>query len=442
MRRILPFTALAILLSAAPGVRAGLYYRGEQIAELPSQWRGFLLDQRLLRNIAIRPRPGGPANPARDRYQREAERLAALVQHRQAGKVPTAEDLADLGALYVRLGETARALDVLRAAHRQFPKDFHIVSNLGTAWQVQGDLEQAMLCLREAFSLAPAELRLAEEYQLKLVRLRFAQPKATGLDDLFGIRYVAHDGSYRPATLDEAQRTKLPWEPTAIVQRLALWLPADGKLLWQLAELANAEGDVQEAAAILDGCVTEFGMSDPELRRHRQILRAAADAQAAKAKARGSKNEHTQHVAALRTRSRRPLVTRVDQAPLPAIRTNGPNALPWWVLAETVLDPKGKPTFADRLRQLDGKEVSLTGFMQPLEDQDDVAAFLFIEYPVGCWYCEMPEITSIVSVELPEGKTTAYTRGQIKVTGRLQLNTTDPESFLYTISNAKVSLTD
>src|SRR5579885_2453626 len=304
MRRLWYAIGLFIFFSDTSGVRAGLYYRGEQIAELPSQWRGFLLDQRLLRSIAVSSRPGSPANPARERYRREAERLAGL---QQPGKHPTAEDLADLGALYIRLGEASRAVDVLRTAGRQFPNDFRIASNLGTAWQLQGDLEQAALSLREAVKLAPATLRQAEEYQLNLVGLRLSQPKA-GFDDLFSVCFVTQDGSYQPGRIGEAQRKKLPREATAIVQRLALWLPADGKLLWQLAELANAQGDVQAAVAIMDGCVTEFGMHDPKLRRHRQALRAAADLQA-KSNSAGN-GGHSQHAALVRPRSRRPLITR------------------------------------------------------------------------------------------------------------------------------------
>ena len=39
--------ALACFLCWAPvPCRAGLYYSGETIADLPSQWRGYLLDQR------------------------------------------------------------------------------------------------------------------------------------------------------------------------------------------------------------------------------------------------------------------------------------------------------------------------------------------------------------------------------------------------------------
>jgi hypothetical protein len=54
----------------------------------------------------------------------------------------------------------------------------------------------------------------------------------------------------------------------------------------------------------------------------------------------------------------------------------------------------------------------------------------------------MPEVTGIVLVELPEGKTVTYTRNQLKVTGKLNLNATDPENFLYTVKGANVTEAD
>ena len=42
---------LAVLFLPTLPARAGLYYSGEEIAPLPSQWRGFLLDQRILRSL-------------------------------------------------------------------------------------------------------------------------------------------------------------------------------------------------------------------------------------------------------------------------------------------------------------------------------------------------------------------------------------------------------
>jgi tetratricopeptide (TPR) repeat protein len=425
-----------LVLSFANAGRAGLYYSGEVYAELPSQWRGFLLDQRTLRNIGVKPVAGGPANPVRKRYEDAAAKLEKVSRERKLN----ADEAADLGALYVRLGEPGKAVDILRAAQREHPNNFRLVANLGTAWQLQGDLEQAAVCLEQAVRLAPGKLQQAEEYHLKLVQSRRKEStKEEKLDDLFGVRFVDDDGKYNPGRLAAAERKKLPADAVAIVQQLALWLPADGRLLWQLAELANAHGDVKTAAAIMDGCVTEFAMRHPELRQHRQLARAAAEDLAKnKVSVDTAKVAHEGHAGSVRMRSSRPLVTKLDATALPSIRGDAVNALPWSVLAQTALDRKFQPTFASYLRELDGKRISLNGYMQPLGQELEMGAFLLIEYPVGCWYCEMPEITGIVLVELPEGKSVTYTRGPLQVIGKLKLNSSDPENFLYSIGKAQV----
>ncbi|MBY0528289.1 MAG: DUF3299 domain-containing protein [Gemmataceae bacterium] len=426
------FAVVAVLLLTS-GARAGLYYSGETIADLPSQWRGFLLDQRALRMIAAKPANGVSASPLRTEYEQAAAKLEKTAKDRKL----TADELADLGALYVRLGEVSKALETLRAAEREHTNHFRIAANLGTAWQLQGDLAQAALALQQAVKLAPGKYQKAEEFQLKLVRLRQAQRDAQALDDLFGVKYVSAKGDYQPGKLAEEQRKKMPTGAAAIVQQLALWLPADGPLLWQLAEIANAHGDLKTAAAIMDGCVTEFGMSSAELRRHRQLTRAAAD----RADDIGM-TEHEGHLGSMKTRSRRPLANRLNLADLPPISDTGVNALPWVVLAETQVARDFKPTFPKYLKELDGKQISLSGFMQPLGEDAELSSFMLIEYPVGCWFCEIPEMTALVFVEMPRGKTAALTRGLVKITGTLQLNATDPEGFLYTISKAKIAEAD
>jgi tetratricopeptide (TPR) repeat protein len=429
-----PLAALALLFGLTAAAPAGLYYSGEPVDELPSQWRGFLLDQRSLRNIALKPNATTPANPLRSRYEEAAAKLEKAARERKL----TADERADLGALYVRLGEVAKAVEVLRAAQREHPDHFRIVSNLGTAWQLQGDLAQAAATLQEAARLAPGKHQKAEEYQLKLVRLRQKQPPdAQELDDLFGVRFVGASGKFEPGKLAAAEAKKLPSDAVAVAQQLALWLPADGRLLWQLAELANAHGDVRTCAAIMEGCVIEFGMRPPELRQRRQVARAAAD-ELAKSAGSEAKVAHEGHAGVLKPRSSRPLLSKFDSSTLPPVSATGVNALPWAVISDTSLDRNFRPTFAKYLKELDGKQVALSGFMQPLGDDLEMAAFMLIEYPVGCWYCEMPELTGIVLVELPAGKVRGYTRGLIKVTGRLQLNGTDPENFLYTVSRAEV----
>jgi hypothetical protein len=435
MRLPLVCTALLLGLAWPTSASAGLHYSGESWAELPARWRGFLLDQRLLRNVAVRPSASNPASPTRVRYQKEAARLARLAG---AGKL-SADQSADLGALYLRLGEVNKALAVLRPAQRAHPVHFRLAANLGTAWQLYGDLFQASACLQQAVRLAPGKHRKAEKLHLELLRQRIRAKKDTQkLDALFRVRYVGPGGKYEPGRLASAQRKALPANAVALAQQLALWLPADGRLLWQLAELAGAHGDVTTAAAMLDGCVTEFGLRAPDLQAHRKAMRAAATARARKVGS--SKEEHEKHALVFKPRSSHPLV-RKSGAP-PPISARGVNSLAWEVLADTTVDRRSRPTFSRYLKELAGKQVRLTGFMQPIGDDPDLSSFLLIEHPVGCWYCEMPEMVNIVLIEMPADKTVRPTRGQVRVTGKLTLNDSDPENFYYTVGDAKVTVTE
>src|SRR5262249_25133798 len=132
--------------------------------------------------------------------------------------------------------------------------------------------------LQEAVKLAPGKLEKAEQLHLTLVRWRQRQPNdAQELDDLFGVKFVADSGKYEAGRISEEQRKKLPPDAAALLHQLGLWLPADGRVLWQMAEVANAHGDVRTAAAIMDGCVGDFGMRSAELRQRRQVTRTAAD---------------------------------------------------------------------------------------------------------------------------------------------------------------------
>src|SRR5262245_61629361 len=266
---------------------------------------------------------------------------------------------------------------------------------------------------------------------------RLREPRGSQeLDDLFGVRFVNDRGAYEPGRIGAAERKKLPADAAAQAQQLALWLPADGRLLWLLAELAAAHGDVRTAAAVMDGCVTEFALRSPELRRRRRLMREAAERQA-KAPP-GGRQDHEAHAGALKTRSTRPLVDRLAGMNLPPVKAAGLNALPWNVITRTSVDRQYRPTFPKYLRELDGKRVVLTGYMQPLGNELEMSTFLLIEYPVGCWYCEVPDLVAMVLVEMPPGKSRTFTRDPVQVTGTLKLNATDPEDFLYSIQGASV----
>lgn len=425
---------IAVLGFASAG-RAGLHCSLETTAELPSQWRGFLLDHRSLRTIGVPAGPKNDATPLREQYLREAKRLSEKPRR-------TADEAADLGAIWVRLGDVDRAVEHLRAAQRAHPSHFAVVANLGTAYQLQGNLAAAAQSLREAVRLAPGKGLGAEELHLKLVEARLRTRTPGGLDDLFGVRFGGPEGKYRPGEMDEAERKKLPARAVAHVQQLALWLPADGPLLWQLAELAGAHGDLRTATAMFEGCVVQFNLADPELRRRRRLHQEATEKLASATAPLGKAQHAEEHAGRLAFRSRKPLVSGLLDFPLPAIDPRGTNPVPWEVFTGTRFEGKFPPTFHRYAKELDGKTVSLAGFMQPLRETDDMTAFLLIEFPVGCWYCEMPELTGIVYVEMPAGETARYERGVRRVIGRLTLNADDPEEFFYAIRGARVAPAD
>jgi hypothetical protein len=425
--------SLVLLLCLRPAAVAGLYYSGENHAELPAQWRGFLVDQRSLRMLAAPPIAGQPPSPLKAEYRDALARLEKKAN-------PSADDLADLGALYLRLGQPAKAVELLRGALRQHPEHFRVAANLGTAWHLHGDLQQASESLRLAVKLAPPKLRAAEELHLKLVRVRQKKPQdVQSLDNLFGIKFVGNKGEWAPGTIAADQWEKLPANALENMQRLALWLPADGRLLWQLAEIANAAGDVRTASAVFDGLVTEFGLNAPDVRQRRQALREVVATLAPVS--RTDDSMHSVHQK-LTFRSPRALARRFDASTLPIPAADRANPLPWGLLAETTIDSKFRPAFPDYLKKVDGKIVALTGFLQPLGEAHEASAFLLIEYPIGCWFCETPPPTGIVLVELPRGKSMTLKRGLIKVEGTLKLNATDPEDFLFSLKDAKIGEVD
>lgn len=425
------FLAALLTLLAIPTLgRAGLHYSGETPNELPAQWRGFLLDLRALRLASVPPPPEAPLHLLREQYEDAAGKL-----EQAARKQPlTADEAADLGALYVRLGRPAKAVEVLRPAVRAHPDHFRLASNLGTAWQVQGDLAEAARALQDAVRLAPPRWKPFEEAQTRLVRLRQKEPKkASSIDDLFGVPFVGPAGKPEAGRIDPAARKKLPDDDLALVQQLAVWLPNDARLLWLLAELANAHGDVRTAAALMEGVVTEYALTTPEARERRRLYRAAAD-EIAKL----PDSEHARYRGDIVFKSPRAVGRTLDSATLPAIRPDGVNPLPWAVLAETAVERPFRPRFHKHLQQLDGKTVALTGFMQPVSMDPVVTGFMLIEYPIGCWFCETPEPAGIIYVEVAGGKPVAVQRGRVKVEGTLKLNSTDPEDFLYTLTGASV----
>lgn len=430
------FGLAALLMGIVCGplpVQATVHYSGERYAPLPASWNGFLADHRVLRMISQPSSPQTPPSLKRQEYQAAVKRL-------ESRRVElSADELSDLGALYLRLGQIDQSLSVIGPAARRFPKHFALHANLGTAWQLAGDLTQAAEHLQLAIALAPAENKPAEALHLKLVQSRMR--KNQGLDDLFPLKWTTADGQSRRGQFTLEERQQLPAWSVALTQRLALSLPGDARLLWQLGELAGAYGDAATAAQLLELCVGEYALSETALRQSRSAYLAASENRGGVVPLE-RQDKHTSHAAGMKLEfaSRRPLIQEPFDVNKLASLSGNAGLLAWPVLAETARDAREfKLTFHPYLKKLEGKPVSLTGFLHPLTDDLDCTSFVLVENPIGCWYCTAPDLTGIVFVTMKPGSTARFTRNVITVAGILKLNDSDPNEFLFTIEGANVS---
>jgi tetratricopeptide (TPR) repeat protein len=297
--------ALGLAFMAGNSVRAGLYNTKEPrpgpevstdgVKPMPSKkFQDAFIG---VRQIAV---AGLPGNTAHEHY------LAArdeLLRKARAGTL-TVEERVDLSEYLIRLRQYEEAVELLESIAAQERWNFRLAANLATAHQLAGRLDRALSYLQQALDAWPAEVpgwipgqvawyRRAEQFQLKLVRLRLReQASAAGgrskppetLDDLFSprdqkapFRFVGESGTYEAGKLAAAERSKLPEDALALVQQLVLWLPDDTRLYWLLGELYNADGDLETALRIFDDCVWNRRYDSAELKAHRQIV---ADAKA------------------------------------------------------------------------------------------------------------------------------------------------------------------
>jgi protein involved in temperature-dependent protein secretion len=412
--------------------QATIYYSLEKQAELPSHWKGFLADHRQLRLAGASASNKLLPSLLRQEYQAALDRL--LNRRDQLN----ASELADAGALALRLGQTDTALNILQKAAREHPQHFAIRSNLASAWHLASNLSQAGEELGVAITLAPAAHKKVTELHRQLVRHRLRSPNT--LDALFPIRYW-NETEHKLGRLTPDEARKLPADAVALVQHLALSFPSDGQLLWQLAELACVHGDPTTAVELLDLCMGEYGMTQPELRRSRSAIKQLLERNTIREPLDQTKL-HTNHIGTpkLAFKSRRPLIPRpLDVSSFAATRPGEPSLLLWPLLAETSNTPdRFAPRFHSYLQKLNKAPVTLTGFLHPLTDDLDCTSFLLVENPIGCWYCTAPDLTGMVFITMKENTTIRFTRDVIQVTGKLKLNNSDPEEFLFTIEESKV----
>jgi hypothetical protein len=100
-------------------------------------------------------------------------------------------------------------------------------------------------------------------------------------------------------------------------------------------------------------------------------------------------------------------------------------------LEENMLFPK----FPASLRQLDGKEVQVKGFVVPIDKKGEVIALSANPY-AACFFCGKAGPASVMTVRLRQKNTALKIDDFFMFTGKLRLNDNDYKEFYYILEDA------
>jgi len=96
-----------------------------------------------------------------------------------------------------------------------------------------------------------------------------------------------------------------------------------------------------------------------------------------------------------------------------------------------------KPVFGDQIKALDGKEITIKGYIIPVEGYKSHKEFIFSAYPYSmCFFCGGAGPETVMEVEATDG--VKYSADAIILKGILKLNDKDINRLMYKIVNAKL----
>jgi hypothetical protein len=97
-----------------------------------------------------------------------------------------------------------------------------------------------------------------------------------------------------------------------------------------------------------------------------------------------------------------------------------------------------KPVFSAATKALEGKKISLPGYMVPFESGLRGNHFMFSSMPLNaCFFCGVGGPETVIEVFTKES--TNYSDKPIEISGTLKLNAHNPDQMIYILENAEVT---
>jgi hypothetical protein len=110
------------------------------------------------------------------------------------------------------------------------------------------------------------------------------------------------------------------------------------------------------------------------------------------------------------------------------------------ILKTLSVDPKTKlPTAKPELKKFLGKEITIKGFMMPLDyDAKAVSEFLFMPYVPACMHVPPPPPKQLILVKMKKGSSAAPSFYPVEMTGKLSLDANKELESSYKMEGLKI----
>ncbi|MBI4560052.1 MAG: DUF3299 domain-containing protein [Candidatus Hydrogenedentes bacterium] len=114
----------------------------------------------------------------------------------------------------------------------------------------------------------------------------------------------------------------------------------------------------------------------------------------------------------------------------------GLDTLQWDLLRKTRGTYRSGPTFPEDLMPRKDSQVTVIGFMTPIDRFVQMSEFMLLPVPIQCYFCEIPPMRDVMLVQMKDGEEVPLIEEPVSITGRLILNEGPNTKFFYILADA------
>ncbi|MEZ5940392.1 MAG: tetratricopeptide repeat protein [Planctomycetaceae bacterium] len=197
----------------------------------------------------------------------EAEKQAAA----KVAEDPSIENRIDHAACLIYLGEYDRAIEMLNAVEEEAPGNYMVATNLGTAYELKGDNEQALQWIETGIERNPESHNGSEWIHVAILRAKLRDPNSE--ESVLGVSFGDAPEPVAPsaesfATIGAGGQEELAYHiQTQLLERLQFVSapnPIVGELLFDMANAIALSESLEESIPIYE-MAAEYGYSKSEL---------------------------------------------------------------------------------------------------------------------------------------------------------------------------------